>query len=202
MAQIAIVSAQLNGDIGGIGVSKFHVASQNAAALTPADVTAVGAAVRSLLFTAATWIPADIVWSFPTQVPVIESTSAIIQAELLMTTAPLNVTGTAAGTYAGGNGARVNWKTTTLGKRRFMRAATYLVPLAGAAFTASGGISATFLTNMSGACATFLTALNSAGLELVSYHRPAKGASSGGTYGAVTVAQIPSQPATLRSRRQ
>jgi hypothetical protein len=201
MTQIAVVSVQVSGDIGGIGVSKFHIARQDAATITAADVTAAGAAIRPFYFTAATWIPADITETFITQVPVIESTSAIIQAELLMTTAPLPVTGTAAGTYAGGNGARVNWKTQTIGKRRFMRAATFLVPLAGAAYTASGGLSSTLLTNMNGAAATMLTALSTAQLNLVAYHRPGKGLDVGGTYGIVTVGVIPSTPSTLRSRR-
>jgi hypothetical protein len=82
-----------------------------------------------------------------------------------------------------------------------MRGATFMVPLGGTGFDATGRVSSGFVTNAANAAQTFLASLSTAGMNLVAYHRPAKGATVGGTFGPVTSVLIPSTPATLRSRR-
>jgi hypothetical protein len=146
-------------------------------------------------------MPTDTQWTWSSSATLIESTSAALLGFVALTATPLPVTGSNAGSYAAGNGARIDWRTATINNRRQMRAANYLVPLGGTGYDATGRISATFATNASNAAQTFLASLSSASLNLVSYHRPAKGATVGGMFGPVTSVLIPFTPATLRSRR-
>jgi hypothetical protein len=202
MVQIAIQGVTVAGDIGATGISRFHWQRQDAATITAADCQAAAAAIRNFYSASASYIPAGVVWSFQSYATVIEHASALIQNVVPLTSTPSNVTGTAAGTYPAGNGARINWKTSSIHGRRFMRAANYMVPLSTGAYAANGALSSGYISALTIAGNALLTALSSAALELVAYGRPPKGTDVGGHVGLVTAVQVPSQPATLRSRRE
>jgi hypothetical protein len=201
MVQIGIVAANVSGDIGGVGISRIHFQSQNATTLTPADAQAAANAMRAMWFGVGNLFAADVTWTWQSTVTVIEHASAELQAILALGTVPSNVSGSAAGSYPAGNGARVDWLTQSLHGRRFMRAANFLVPLGNVAYNSSGAVAGASVTQIQGAGATMLTQLGTAGLELVAYSRPPKGTTVGGHVGLVVGVRVPTQPATLRSRR-
>jgi hypothetical protein len=98
-------------------------------------------------------------------------------------------------------GARVNWKTSTLHGRRLIKGATFLVPLAGVGFGTDGSISPGLKSALDNGAASYLTAMTGATLYPVVWHRPAKGATSGGLDGIVFAGITSLTPAGLRSRR-
>lgn len=201
MTQLAVVSANVAGDVGNQGISRMHFVRQDAATVLPADVAAAAAAWRAYWNALTLYMPNDITWSWQPTAAVIESTSAIIQAYLQVSPLPPPVSSATSGTYAAGSGARLTWKTNTVHGRRFMRAATYLIPLAGGAYTSLGAIAPSLVTALQTNGTTFLAALNTAALSMVSYHRPAKGLSTGGAYGPVVALQVSTTVSALRSRR-
>jgi hypothetical protein len=201
MPEIAVLAANVSGDIGGTGISRIHVVKGTGDPPSATDCSTAAAAWRTMWFTLAGFIPTDTQWTWNSSATVIDSASAGLVGFVALSSVPLPVTGSNAGAYAAGNGARIDWRTATVNGRRQMRAANFLVPLGSTGFDATGRVSSGFATNASNAGQTFLASLSSAGMNLVSYHRPAKGATVGGTFGPVTSLLIPSTPATLRSRR-
>jgi hypothetical protein len=201
MAEVAVIAANVAGDVGQTGISRMHFIRQDLATIQPADLNSAAAAMRTFWVAAASYFANDITWSWQSSVPIIESTSALIQRYMAITSLPATVLGSATGNYAGGNGARVVWHTTTISTRKLMRASNYMVPMAGPAFTALGGLAPVVATTLQSAAVTFLNSLNSSGIALISYHRPVKGATSGGKFGIVTNATVSTTVSSLRSRR-
>lgn len=201
MVNIAVMSANVQGDIGGTGISRLHFQKVDASAITVADCSSAMAAWAALYTSIKTYIPASVTWSWQPQVNVIEHSSALVQAILTVPSPPANMVGTGSGNYAAGTGARVDWLTQSVHGRRFMRSSNYMVPLASLAYTATGALVAGFTTALQSGANTFLGAMSTAGLEVVAYGRPAKGTTTGGHVGLVVAAKTPSTPAGLRSRR-
>jgi hypothetical protein len=132
---------------------------------------------------------------------VYDSSSGLVQGPLTVTSLPATVTGSASGSYGGGTGCRINWKTSTLNGRRLLRGATYFVPMGNNAYTGQGGISPVIAGNLTAAATTYLTAMTTALLYPVVWHRPPKKTFTGGVYGIVTAGVCSTTPAGLRSRR-
>lgn len=202
MVQIAVMAANVNGDIGAQGISRLHWQRVDANPITVADCNAAAAAWRKCWAVCGTSIPTGVVWTWQSTVTVIEHATATIQGILSLGVTPAAVAGAASGNYPAGNGARINWLTPSLSGRRLMRAANYMVPLSVPAYSTNGQLSAAFVGLLGPACATLLADMATAQLELVAYSRPKKGQTSGGHVGLVTGYRIPLQPASLRSRRQ
>jgi hypothetical protein len=146
-------------------------------------------------------LPSNITWSCEPLVNIYDSGTGLVQGPLTVTALPANVSGTPSGSYGGGTGVRINWKTSTLQGRRLIRGSTYLVPLANTAYSGQGGITASIAANLTAACTTYLTAMTTAALYPVIWHRPLKGTFVGGTYGIITAGVASVIPASLRSRR-
>jgi hypothetical protein len=201
MPQVAELQWKVAGDIGGVGISTLRFTRQDAAAITGADCNAAAAAAHNLFNAAVGSLPLDVTWSCNTQVDIYDSVTGAVQGPLTVNTVPSPVVGTVSGTYAAGSGARVNWKTSTLQGRRLLRGATYLVPLAGPGFTSNGSVSSGIITALNGGAGAYLTAMTSAQLYPVIWHRPLKGQHAGGVTGIVYAAVTSATPAGLRSRR-
>jgi hypothetical protein len=201
MVELAQHSVQLSGDIGGLGVSKFHWQRIDATTPLVADCNAAGAALHGLYNSLTGLFPSAITWTFPADVPLFDVSSALVQGILTMSSVPAAVSGAGGLDYAAGTGARINWKTTSIHGRRFLRGATFMVPLVASAYNGTGAVAAASITTIQGAAATFLAAMATANLELIAWHRPLKGATTGGAAGLVAAAAVPSTPAGLRSRR-
>jgi hypothetical protein len=195
------MSANVGGDIGGSGISRMHFGRTDGTAPSVTDCNAAAAAWQAMWGHFNPYIPLDIAWTWQPVVTLIESTSAQLQGYLNLSALPSPVTGVGSGNYAAGNGLRIDWRTVTINGRRQMRAANYMVPLAAAGFATNGGIASALLTSAQTWGLAFLSALGTAGMELVAYHRPAKGATVGGMFGPVVALNVPNVPSTLRSRR-
>lgn len=201
MPVMAVIAANVLGDIGGTGISRFHVKRTDGTAPIIADCNAAAAAIRAWLLAAGAFIPTGIQWQFPVQVPLLDEVSAELQGYLNLGVIPNAVIGSGAGAYPAGNGCRVDWLTATIRNRRLMRAANFLVPFASQGFAPTGQIATAAQTAVQTASGVLLGALSTAGLSLVAYHRPAKGTIVGGVAAPVTAYRVPATPATLRSRR-
>jgi 3-oxoacyl-(acyl-carrier-protein) synthase len=201
MPEVAVCAVTLSGDAGGAGISRFHVKHKDGSAIDSAACNAAMAALRAFYNTPTTFLPSVMSWSFVTPVMVIDEASAELARYMSVGTPPTLVSGSGSGSYAAGNGLRVNWKTSTVRNRRLMRATTYMVPLANNAYTGQGQVSSGPMSSVLGACATLLAALDTANLALVAYHRPDKGMTSGGASAPISAYTIPATIAGLRSRR-
>lgn len=201
MAQIAEISYNVQGDIGGTGISRFWFIPQVAGAISTANVNAAAAAARGLLFAAAGNTPTPITWTCNSQANVYDWATGLVQGPLAVTSLPGVVTGSGGSNFAAGVGARINWKTATVVGRRLIRGAVFIAPLASVSFAASGSVQPTFVGTMNAAAATYLAALGTAGLTAVVWHRPPKGTFVGGQTGIITAGVTSSVPASLRSRR-
>jgi hypothetical protein len=201
MVELAQHTVQLSGDIGGVGVSKFHWQRKDATTPLQADCDSAGAALRALYNACIGVFPSAMSYQVLTEVPLFDVASALVSGILVMSSTPAVVTGGGGLDYAAGTGARINWKTTSIHNRRYLRGATFMVPLVAGAYTGQGAVAGATITTIQSAAATFLTALDTANLELIAWHRPAKGATTGGAAGLVFTGQVPSTPAGLRSRR-
>lgn len=108
------------------------------------------------------------------------------------------ITGTAAGNYAGGSGAVVEWLTADVAVHRRIVGKTFIVPLANAAFQSDGTLAAAFVTAALNAANTMVATLVTPN-QLKVWHRPVH--SAGGRAVDVTGARVPDLAAVLRSRR-
>lgn len=196
-----VIAVNVSGDIGATGISRFHVKRLDGTAPIAADCNSAGAALHAMYVSASAYMPTQTQWSFQSQCGIFDEATAELQGYVNMTSVPAIVPGASSGSYPAGNGLRIDWLTATVRNRRLMRAATYMVPLASVAYTATGQVNGTVAAAFGGYAQTMLNALATASLELVAYHRPAKGTFVGGTSGPVTAFRVPVQPASLRSRR-
>lgn len=201
MAVMFVLGVNVQGDLGGTGISRFHVKRIDETMPSPADSSAAAAAVHAFYSAINQFIPASTQWVFPTSVQLVDEATSELQGYMNVPVVPATVTGTASGSYPAGNGARVDWLTATIRNRRLMRAATFVVPLGSNAYTGTGGVSSVVGASISGAATSLLGAMLTANLTLLAYHRPAKGTFTGGLSATVTANRVPLTPATLRSRR-
>jgi hypothetical protein len=198
---MAVIGVNVVGDIGGTGISRFHVKRSDNTAPTIPDCNAAAAAIKNLFTAWGTYGPTGVSWQFPPQVPQVEETSAELQGYLNLSSIPTNVTGVNATAYPAGNGLRIDWLTATIRNRRLMRASNFIVPLAGNGYATTGQVASACQSALLTAASNMMTALATASLVLVAYHRPPKGTFTGGLSAPVTAYRIPVVPATLRSRR-
>lgn len=201
MPVVAVVAANVVGDIGGQGISRFHVKNTGGTTFSVTDCNAAGAAVRAWYNAMVAYIPSAIQWITQGQVTMIDEESAELQGYVQMGVTPAGVTGSGLGAYPAGNGLRVDWLTSTVRNRRLMRAGNFMVPLSSQGFTTGGQITAGAQIAQINANAALLASLTTASLALVAYHRPAKGTFVGGLAAPVTASKVPVTPASLRSRR-
>ena len=197
---VAEVSAIIQGDIGGQGISRFRFIRNDAGITTVADCNAAGAAVRQLIL-ACGLKPLDTTWTISPTVELYDAGSALVQGALTMSTVPAPVVGTDSQNYAAGIGIRINWKTSTIVGRRLLRGATFLVPMASGVFSASGAVGTGTLSAATTAAGAYVGAMTAANLVPVVWHRPPTGTTSGGVVGPIQAWVVPPRPAGLRSRR-
>jgi hypothetical protein len=201
MGQVGIFAVHITGDIGGAGISRFHFNRTDSGTITSADCGSTGNALHAFYNSVALYMPADITVSFDPVCKVIDADSGALVANLNSSTSPANVIGAITGSYPAGVGARLNWKTTTVHNRRFVRSATAIVPLHASAFTNNGSVGAAAQPAIQAAAVALLVAMTTAALDLVAYHRPALHATSGGLAASIVGSSVGTTPMGLRSRR-
>ena len=201
MATVGEIDMHVQGDVGGIGVSRFRFVRSDDGPITPADAAAAGAAVHGLYSTSLNMFPSIVSLIIQAVVNTYDSGSGLIQGTVNMGTVPGAMVGTNSNSYGAGLGARLNWKTSTISGRRMLKGCSYWIPLCAAAFGTTGAVQPGQVTTMDTAAAGYLSAMATANLQAVIWHRPKKGATVGGLIGPITAHQASSTPAGLRSRR-
>lgn len=191
----------VTGDIGGAGLSRYHISRADGTLPTAVDATAAGNAIHSFYAAFASFSPSGVSNAVDGAVQILDPDSAVVVGTVSMSPVPSAVNGLQTGAYGAGLGVRVNWHTTTILNRRRMRGASLVVPLFGNAFSTTGALQGSTTSTVLSAASTLLSSLATAGLQLVVWHRPARGASSGGVEAPVTSVQVGPTPAGLRSRR-
>lgn len=198
---VAIMSVQIQGDIGGTGISRFHFVTASGSDPTQTDCNSALSALHGLYNACQNSLPSNVSISFNSDVELINVATAAPFLIVGASTIPSNVNGTDGGVYGAGLGARINWKTAQVEGRRFLRSATFIVPLGGGAYLHTGALDPTAVGNVATGAANYINAMTTASLVPVAYHRPKKGTTTGGAYGPIIAAFVPNTPAGLRSRR-
>lgn len=201
MVQVGEIAYHVQGDVGGIGISRFRFTRTDSSPITPADCNTAAAAVKTLFSGPQAFIPSAIQWVCIPLVNTYDSASGLIQGAIPITSVPSTMTGTGTGNYASGVGMRINWKTSTIHGRRMLRGTTYLLPLSQNSYTGTGALQSGVTSNVQGAINNYLTSMATALLNAVVWHRPPKGTQAGGVVGIITGGLPGSNVAGLRSRR-
>lgn len=201
MATVGRVEARWENFIGAPGYSRFTFEAPASAA----DATTITGKVRAFFNALVTLIPNGVTVQVQQAVPLYDEQTGILFDELSATTAPAIVTGTALGgaSIAGGAGAMIGWKTSSIWQGRRVQGRTFLVPLAGVS-EANGTLGA-------GAIATITTAGNGLigpstpafGVWAKKYTTNADGSKTqvDGSFFLGTAITVPDRTGILRSRR-
>lgn len=175
-------------------VTTFHFQSSTGVF----DALSIPAAVRDFFGRLVSYIPDDVGVSYDTEIGVLDTATGQLTSTLAVATPPVT-TGTAAGNWAAGSGARVVWSTADIANGRRVRGATYLVPLSVNAYAGSGRIAGTVVEAITTSATTFLSDIEDSDNFLTVYSRPTPG--SPGTNHRVTTGSCSEVVATLRSRK-
>jgi hypothetical protein len=190
-------------DIGSIGMSRFHLqnGTDPTSPIPNGVANGVAAAIAALYTAIKAFFPTTMSYQVQSTQSIMDVASGLVQGSFSYPTVPGAVVGTGVGTYAGGNGARGYWHTATVINRRVCRGATYFTPFVQAAWSTTGGLTGANSLAITNAMSAYITAAVAAGAIPVVYHRPLKGATTGGIAAPITGASCGVQPGSLRSRR-
>ena len=201
MVDIGAITVTQAGDVGGIGQSKFWFQRVDATTPLVADCNAAAAAVHGLYNSVKGDLASTITWTFLGVVDLVDHATAAPQGVVALSSVPATVPGTAGGSYPGGVGGRLNWKTPSVHGRRYIRGCTFFTPMPAAEYTGSGALGSGVISDFNTAAAAYIAAMAAANLDPIIWHRPPKGTFSGGAVGLITAGIMSSTPASLRSRR-
>jgi hypothetical protein len=201
MPEMGVISANVQGDIGATGISRYHITKTDGSNLAVGDCNSAITSLHGLYTAASSYLASGTSWSIQLFVQLIDVATAEIRGGITSTDSPSAINGAGGSDYPAGNGARIDWLTSVIRNRRIMRGATFMVPLGGSAYSTGGVVSSGCVSALTGAAGAFVNALNAAGMDLMVYHRPPKGTFTGGQAAAVDSWRVPNVPATLRSRR-
>lgn len=201
MSEVNIFTVHLNGDIGGAGISRFHMTNAGGTALITADAASVGSALHTF-YTALAGILSNN-YTFNVD-PVFETVNAQTGAIVSLggvTAGTGTVTAIGSGTHVAGMGARIYWKTSTIRNRRFVRGATFITPLISAAYDTTGAIAGGDTGTIETAAAAMINGLVAGGIIPVVWARPKTAFSGDGAVAPIIAWTVGTTPASLRSRR-
>lgn len=202
MVSVVQTEVTVQGDIGGVGISRFTWNKVDATAPTDSDCDLAASAAAALFTAAAGVIPPNISWSVN---PVFKQHNAVtgaLETELTAFTLPADVVGTGTADYAAGVGMRIFWHTATVVNRRLVRGALFLVPVSKDAYAADGSLTAGSTEGTAGAANDYIATMEAGGLQPLIWSRPTTKTSADGFATSVTAATVSRTPAGLRSRRK
>lgn len=190
------ITWQWNGWAGAPGYSVFRGLGNTDSTQT----NTFAAALRTFLSALTTSIPTGVTLICLPDAQVVNDGDGSLVEIRPIGSLPSGISGSASGNFSGATGAAVAWKTAYSTGRRLLQAKTFLVPLAAAAFSATGVLSGTTRTAIINA-AQALIAAPGVGVpgHLVAWHRPKGGAV--GHSAEVTAVGVNAAGAVLRSRR-
>lgn len=182
------------------GLNRLFFARQDLGSPVLTDAENAMACAGDIWQAASTYMPTTATLTGQAAVDVLDSATAQILSTLVVPS-PFSYGGQSSSAWVAGTGARLAMTTSTVLGRRYMRAATQLVPLTIAAFNSSGLVNTSSKAAM---LAGFTAALNHASLTnllLVSWHRPTDALPSSGSIGPVTGGSIDNLPSFLARRK-
>lgn len=186
--QIArVVVSWAGGSVAGLAANVLHYAA-DVGSPNPAAILAAYDAVKANL-------PNNVTVTIPNSGDLIEDDSGTLIG-VWSGTGGGTVTGTASPAQAAGVGACITWRTGGIVNGRKVRGRTFLVPYAASQYDQDG----TLIPNAVTFTNAFATAMMASG-PLGVWHRPAKGASTGGETWGVVLPIVHDKVAYLSSRR-
>lgn len=201
MPLVNVFTVHINGDAGGAGISRYHVKNGAGGMLSAADANSAAGAVWDLWQGVKALLAQDVTYTIDPVFQFLDEASGAIQGVGTIGTVPAPTTGTQLTAYAGGNGARLYWHTSTVKGRRLVRGATFITPMSAGQYTANGQLAASTCTTVVAAGMSYVNACTSAALQAVVYCRPKKGTFTGGMSAPIVAATCPTTVASIRSRR-
>lgn len=174
---------------GAPGYSNFYATEGSGVSIVVDAVRAFFDGVKSL-------IPSQMTVTVQPSGDTINDANGVINGSWTVDPAPLVVTGSAGGTYAGNAGAVVTWRTAGVVGTRRVRGRTFLVPLSSTVYD-TNGLTAAAIATLQAAASGLVTAA-SGSLAVWSRPTPLRSGSSH----LVTAATVPDLSASLRSRRR
>lgn len=198
---LAIATVDISSDIGGVGINRYYLNTGLTGPPTPTMLTGWAEAILFLYNAGAAVIPDSVTYTIQPVVKVVDDESGGLITELPIPTPPAPIAGLGSSGYAAGSGIRLYWHTGTIANRRFIRGATYITPLASAAYDSNGGVSSTVVSTFVTAAASYIISATGTGGAPTIWHRPPKKTTTGGISGTIISATATQQPGSLRSRR-
>lgn len=193
MATLVRLTAIWTGFAGAPGYTNWYGISDGDAA---AAANALGGRMRTFFDAVKAYIPNTANIKVQRLYQVINDVNGNIISEGNLTTDPLTVAGTAAGTYAAPAGMCINWETGAFNANgRRIRGRTYLVPM-GAFMEGDGTVSSTALSTITTAATAALGGTGGLGV----FTRPPAGGGSG-TFNLAIAANVKDKVAVMTSRR-
>ncbi len=185
MAEVARVRVEWNGLTGMPGISTFYVGT------TDADISELKTFYDALK---GLW-PTGLTWTVPNLGDVLDvDTGTLLGTHIFTGGGSVSSTG-AAGSYAAGVGARVQWLTADVKNGRRVRGTTFLTHLLSSHFDNTGTIGSTPLGTIQAAA----SALVASGSPWGVYSRPRPGLA--GSFHAWNAATVPDKVAWLTTRK-
>lgn len=169
------------------GVSVFY---GEPASTANADLKTFFTAIQSLL-------PAGLSWTVPAGGDMIEDSNGALSGTWSNPAGGGTVAASGAAAHAAGVGAYVNWRTAAVVGGRRLMGRTFIAPLMNSAYDNSGTIVTGNLATLQTAASALVTAA-----QTVVWHRPTTSGGTDGSSANPTVAQVPDQVTSLRTRRR
>lgn len=202
MAVVNCIEWGVLGDIGGQGVTRWWFENAAHTTASNADCNSAAAASHAFYNSLNAQIPTAVTWTCVAGVGSFDVATALPAGLSEVTSLPGAVVGTNGYDYPAGVGARVNATTNQIVNRRYLRGGLFLVPLGGSNYSGTtGAINASDALAIATAYSTYLAAMATASLSAVIWHRPKPIAAGNGVAYSIVSANVPLQPASLRSRR-
>lgn len=193
---VAVIKATWTGGPSAPGLSQFCFATEGGGS----SITACANAAREFLFSFGSIIPDEYQVTFDGIAELFDESTGSLVDELTYTP-PAAVVGSGAGSYAHGVGISVAWRTNTIRNGRRVRGRTFIVPVVGSAFDASGNIpGATTTAWANNAKTKMVDASGTAGAPFSIWSRPSEKWPTGGL-AQVTAATVKGKAAWLTGRR-
>lgn len=198
MPVIARFRVTIDGFSGGPGLNTLYGLDVAQGTPTGSDLDEFSTQLQSMYDDLKTYAPVGLSWSIQQEVDVLEVSDATLLDRPVLSS-QWTVNGTGAGRdVSRATQAKFRYRTDRIDNNRFVQGGIFFGPLASAAMTDQGQISATFATAVTNAHNGLLDVLGP--MRLAVYSVPAPEASDG-NFGYVQSVSVAPRPAVLRTRR-
>lgn len=199
----AVVRTHWQGTTGGPGLTQLHMQGITDPHTWDAAAAQVAVdAVRAFWDAVKGIIPNEVTLTVDPVVDVYNILDGELVGSYSAATPPVNVLGTATGSFSMASGVKLNLNTGVIRNGRRVRGSIFIVPADGTAFTVTGVVSAGTRATINTAANTLRTTLAGSNKELIVYSRPKTSpVFVGGAASPVNGAEAAEKGAILRGRR-